>query len=212
MIMDKIKSKLALLLLRLSVKLCKVNHKAGITTDGCFRTYSGIKFNILNPTFDMISPEDIIRGLAHKTYYSGFSPRFFSIAEHSLLVCEFYEMCNPDDYIGQLQALIHDASEAYTGDMIKPIKNLLPNFVLIENKIQSTIYQKYNIDSEVRKAKVKEIDNRIQDIEADAFYHYDLLNDRSKNIVDKWIKYLSPTDSYHAFWEKYNEIISKINK
>lgn len=136
----KIRNKTSMLLLKLASKLSIVEHKAGIKTDGCFRTYSGIKFNIINPTFEMITPEDISRGLAHKPHYSGFSPKFFSIAEHSLLVCEFYEMCNPDDYLGQLQALLHDGSEAYTGDMIKPIKNLLPNFVLIENKIQSTIY------------------------------------------------------------------------
>lgn len=206
----RIRNKLSLILLNIATKLAIVEHKAGIKTDGCFRTITGIKFNILNPISDMIMPEDIARGLAHKPHFSGFSPQFFSIAEHSLIVCEFYEMCNPGDYLGQLQALLHDASEAYIGDMIKPIKNLLPNFVLIENKIQNTIYTKYNIDPDVRKAKVKEIDNHIQDIEADAFYHYDYLDDLKKNVTDKWIKYLSPTEAYYAFWEKFNELMSKL--
>lgn len=199
--------KLCIWLLKIVVMLTKVTHKAGIKTDGCFRTFTGKKFNILNPTFEMIHPEDIIRGLAHKPHYSGFSPQFFSIAEHSLLVCEFYEMCNPYDYKGQLQALLHDASEAYTGDMIKPIKNLLPNFVMIENIIQSTIYAKYSINPDERKLEVKRLDNRIQDIEADAFYHYDYLEVNKQNVVDKWIKYLSPTDAYYSFWKKYNELI-----
>lgn len=198
------------MLLKMAAKLSVVEHKAGIKTDGCFRTFSGKKFNILNPTTDMITPEDIARGLAHKPHYSGFSPMYFSIAEHSLLVCELYDMCNPGDRKGQLQALLHDASEAYTGDMIKPIKNMLPNFVLIENKIQSTIYSKYDIDPAERKAKIKEIDNRIQDIEADAFYHYEDLNDNDKKVVDKWIKYLSPTDAYYAFWDRYDQLTKSI--
>lgn len=199
-----------MMLVKLAVKFSIVEHKAGIKTDGCFRTYTGIKFNILRPTVDMIEPEDIARGLAHKPHYSGFSPKFFSIAEHSLLVCEFYGMHNPIDYIGQLQALLHDASEAYTGDMIKPLKNLLPNFVLIENRIQSVVFTKYGIDQKKRKSKIKEFDNHIQDIEADAFYHRDSLSLIGEYLVNKHINYLSPSDAYKAFWEKYNFLIDKL--
>jgi 5'-deoxynucleotidase YfbR-like HD superfamily hydrolase len=209
--MNKLNSKIAWLLLRLSVKLCKVNHKAGIKTDGCFRTFTGRKFNILNPSFEMIDIRDIAKGLAYKPHFSGFSPKFFSIAEHSLAVEEMIALIDKDNYHARLEALLHDASEAYTGDMIKPIKNLLPNFVMIEKKIQSTIFSKYGIQPKSYDLDIKPTDNRIQDIEAMAFYRKDAdLSPFERILVEKYIKYLTPDEALKEFTARFEWLIAKV--
>ncbi len=183
----------------MAAKLSVVEHKAGIKTDGCFRTAKGIKFNILHPEPEMIDVKDIAKGLAYKPHFSGFSPQYFSIAEHSLLVQKIIANVFPKNYTLQLEALLHDASEAYTGDMIKPLKNLLPNFVIIEKRIQEVIYNRFGITP----IGVKKADNIAQDIEAAVFF--------GKANYEE-IRYLSPDAAYSDFLNKYEYLRWKINE
>lgn len=209
--MDKLNSKIAWFFLRLSVKLGKVNHKAGIKTDGCFRTFTGKVFNALNPSPEMIDIRDIAKGLAYKPHFSGFSPKFFSIAEHSLAVEEMVALIDKNDYPARLAALLHDASEAYTGDMIKPIKNLLPAFVMIEKKIQSAIYSKYGIKYKGHELDIKLSDNRIQEIEAMAFYRKATgLTPFENIVVNRYIRYLTPDEALKGFLERFEWLTYKI--
>lgn len=209
--MEKLRNKLCVWLLLAAVKLSKADHKAGIKTDGCFRTFTRKKFNVLNPTSDMIDIKDIAKGLAYKPHFSGFSQKFFSIAEHSLLV-EEYTRCyhGENNYKLRLEALLHDASEAYTGDMIKPIKNLLPNFVVIEKRIQKAIYKKYDITPYKNGFEVKFFDNKAQDVEASVFFDTVEVS-RKKQIEEHYVKFLSPDDAYAAFMGKFNYLTSKIS-
>lgn len=209
--MDKLNSKIAWFFLRLSVKLGKVNHKAGIKTDGCFRTFTGKVFNALNPSPEMIDIRDIAKGLAYKPHFSGFSPKFFSIAEHSLAVEGMVALIDKDNYQARLEALLHDASEAYTGDMIKPIKNLLPAFVMIEKKIQSAIYSKYGIKYKGHELDIKLSDNRIQEIEAMAFYRKATgLTPFENIVVNRYIRYLTPDEALKEFLERFEWLTYKI--
>lgn len=195
--MTKLRNKISLLLIKIAAKLSVVEHKAGIKTDGCFRTAKGIKFNILHPTPEMIDITDIAKGLAYKPHFSGFSPKFFSIAEHSLLVERIIANDEPFNYKRRMEALLHDASEAYTGDMIKPLKNLLPNFVIIEKLIQNAIYKRYGIIP----SGVKAADNVAQDIEASNFYG---------KANHEEIRYLSPDSAYADFLNKYEYLKWKL--
>lgn len=209
--MDKLNSKIAWFFLRLSVKLGKVNHKAGIKTDGCFRTFTGKVFNALNPSLEMIDIRDIAKGLAYKPHFSGFSPKFFSIAEHSLAVEGMVALIDKDNYPARLAALLHDASEAYTGDMIKPIKNLLPAFVMIEKKIQSAIYSKYGIKYKGHELDIKLSDNRIQEIEAMSFYRKATgLTPFENIVVNRYIRYLTPDEALKGFLERFEWLTYKI--
>ncbi|WP_280646722.1 MULTISPECIES: hypothetical protein [unclassified Dysgonomonas] len=198
--MNKIRNAICVALLQLVVKISNYQTKSWeVKTDGCFRTYKQIKFSILHPEPDMIHIEDIAKGLAYKPHFSGFSPQFFSIAEHSLLVERIVAASNPENYYERLEALLHDGSEAYTGDMIKPLKNLLPNFVVIEKRIQAVIYKRFGIFPK----GVKQADNVAQDIEAAVFY--------GKAKYDE-IRYLTPDSAYTDFLNKYNYLMYKINE
>ena len=204
--MNKVRNTICMWLLQLVVKISNYQTKKWeVKTDGCFRTYKRIKFSLLNTKPDMIHIEDIAKGLAYKPHFSGFSPRFFSIAEHCLLVERLVSLYNENDYYARMEALLHDASEAYTGDMIKPLKNLLPNFVLIEKRIQSVIYKKYEIVPQNYTLNIKWFDNHAQDIEAGAFYGVD-------KAWENYIQYFTPDIAYSNFLNRFHYLQYKIEE
>jgi 5'-deoxynucleotidase YfbR-like HD superfamily hydrolase len=114
------------------------------------RTYSGIYFDFLNPTIDMINIEDIAHSLSNQCRFNGHLPNFYSVAQHSVHCAEMVS----EPY--KLQALLHDASEAYIVDIPKPIKPYLTNYKDMEDKIMYLIAEKFGFDypfsQEVKKA------------------------------------------------------------
>jgi len=88
-------------------------------------------------------------------------------------------------------ALLHDASEAYIGDMIKPLKVHIPTFVLVEDRIMRAICKRFGIDYK-RIKELKPWDIEAQQIEYDNFYN----GVRS-------INYLSPYEAAKQFKLRY---------
>lgn len=82
-------------------------------------TYTGKLFDLENPTEDMICIEDIAHHLSLENRYNGATKFPYSVAQHSLHVCAMA----PDNL--KLEALLHDAAEAYCKDLTSPLKNLL---------------------------------------------------------------------------------------
>lgn len=170
-------------------------------TDGCFRTLTRIKFSLTDPKPYMIHIDDIAAGLANKGHYSGQTPEYFSIAEHCLLT-EW--LCAMDTTTGsdmelRLISLLHDASEAYIGDIIRPLKDLVPEFKTIENEIHKAIFQKFDLPIE-RLSEVKKYDIEAQDLEAEAFYQ------ERAHIA---IRFLSPRRSKEEFIHRFFWLIEQ---
>lgn len=155
------------------------------------RTCSGLKLSLVNPQPDQIELEDIGRGLANKSHFAGQLRNYFSIAEHSLMVFDLLPENLKADPEMALTALLHDASEAYLGDMVKPAKVLLPEFVILENRLQAAIFSKFNLNIEDI-LKVKPQDKISQEIEHLAFY---------KNTPNPIVRYYSPQQAYELFME-----------
>ena len=153
---------------------------------GIINTYSGLQVDLLNPTVDMIDIRDIAKGLAYKAHFAGQTPFYFSIAQHSTLVYDL--MCKEiiDDKM-LLLALLHDASEAYIGDMVKPLKNHLPFFREVEDKLMEAICERYDLDFS-RIHEVKKFDLIAQDLEFKTFYE-----------GEKFLNSLSPDESLKEF-------------
>ena len=103
------------------------------------QTFTGKKFDLLNPDPEMVCIRDIAHSLSHICRFGGHTDRFYSVAQHSLIVSQ---CCQPWD---ALWGLLHDASEAYVGDITRPLKYELPEYSQIERRIQATIATRFGL-------------------------------------------------------------------
>ncbi|KHD88294.1 MAG: HD family phosphohydrolase [Bdellovibrio sp. ArHS] len=118
-------------------------------------TLSGTRFNILDPDPSAVRMEDIACALARQARFNGHTRFFYSVGQHSCLGAEV----SPTKEIA-LHMLFHDATEAYVGDLVSPVKALLPDFEIIESRIHWAISQKFNLEFPLPKV-VKQIDRRL---------------------------------------------------
>lgn len=124
------------------------------------QTFTGKAFWPLDPRPEEIDIVDIAHALSLSCRYGGHCKRFYSVAEHSILVSElcllFY-----GSYQVALWGLLHDACEAYISDIPRPLKSMLPDYQEIERNLDKVIIDKFNIKYEEVKQKVKDVDNSI---------------------------------------------------
>jgi 5'-deoxynucleotidase YfbR-like HD superfamily hydrolase len=114
------------------------------------RTYSGKLINVFDLQVEDIDIIDICVGLSNIPRFAG-QAEFYSVARHSIEVCEML----PKEY--KLAGLLHDASEAYIGDMPTPIKQHLPDYLSMEKRIMEVVNKKFGIN--VFDEKVKQADH-----------------------------------------------------
>lgn len=103
-------------------------------------TRNGVKFHFLAPQDDEILLEDIAYALSQQCRYSGHCNMFYSVAEHSVMVSALLPARL------KMAGLFHDAAEAYLTDLPKPIKNLFPDYVVMEDCLMAAIARKFNIE------------------------------------------------------------------
>lgn len=120
-------------------------------------TYTGKRFYPFNPKAEDISIEDIAHALSNSTRFGGHMDQFYSVAQHSYLGVSFMVAHGVESKV-QKQFLLHDATEAYIGDMVRPMKIYFPEFKHIEDAIWEVIADKFNVDVNFD-LLVKEVDN-----------------------------------------------------
>ncbi len=125
-------------------------------TTSFIETFTGLAFEFDEPKAEMICIEDIAHALSNLCRYNGQCKRFYSVAEHSVLLCEAYVWGNEDAFA----MLMHDAAEAYICDLPRPIKYALPSYQTIEAKIERAIANKFGL-TYPPPAVVKDWDARI---------------------------------------------------
>jgi hypothetical protein len=130
------------------------------------QTYTGVQFYLLDPTPEEVVAEDIARALSMICRYGGHAHRFYSVAEHCVLMSEAV----PEDFA--LWALLHDAAEAYVGDMVRPLKKMIPAYSVIENHVLMAILEKFGVvGGPELPLLVKSADDRILQTERAILFH-----------------------------------------
>lgn len=115
-----------------------------------FQTFTGRKFYVFDPRIDDIDLEDIAHSLANTCRFNGHTRMFYSVAQHSIHVCNIFGKLVEgtefeENYRAYLCALLHDATEAYVGDLIRPIKRSLPDYKVAERNIWTCVLKKYGL-------------------------------------------------------------------
>jgi hypothetical protein len=119
-----------------------------------FLTFSGIQFYPLNPMPETICIEDIAHHLSMIPRFGGAARDFYSVAQH----CVFVSRLVPPELA--LVGLMHDATEAYCNDLVRPLKYALPNYMAIEDLIWRAVAAKFNLPQDLDAiAEVKHADD-----------------------------------------------------
>lgn len=105
--------------------------------------YSGKQFWPMDPRADEIEIEDIAHSLSMQCRYAGHCVRFYSVAEHSVLLARFF--LDAGQVENALWALLHDASEAYLVDVPRPVKPFLPGYKEAEAKVMAAVCDRFGL-------------------------------------------------------------------
>lgn len=125
-------------------------------------TVSGKQICLLDPRPEDVDLDDIAHHLAMQVRFNGGIPRFYGVGEHSSNVAlgVYYRLGGRDAPVAPtllnmglpiwqdprrfwgtiLRAGAHDASEGYLGDCIKPLKNLLPFYRVLEQRHMRAVH------------------------------------------------------------------------
>jgi uncharacterized protein len=129
------------------------------------QTASGIAFHPADPRPEDVHLYDIAHALSNLCRFGGHCSRFYSVAEHSVLVSQ----CVPLEHA--LAALLHDATETYVVDVPRPVKRMLGEaYARLESGVWAVIAERFGVPVELP-ACVKDADNRVLLAERDELLH-----------------------------------------
>ena len=161
-----------------------------------------------NMCVDDINIEDIAHNLSQICRFTGSTPGFYSVAEHSCIVADMVSGYDEGSMHYMLTALLHDAHEAYIGDIIRPIKDILgpyaENLWNIFTDIDDVIRQKFRLKIPFTDHYIHYADAVALDLEIEFFFG----TSSWKECSAPTIKCLSPTDAADKFLSMYNSIIT----
>jgi hypothetical protein len=171
--------------------------------DWC-QTFSGVEFYIQDPLPEDINIIDIAHALSHICRYNGHCSFHYSVAQHSALVAQLV----PKEFA--LPALLHDAHEAYTGDIVSPLKPAFKEVIKdLEYKLNVAIATRWAFDPillthpEVRKADLIMLSTEHRDIiPAKDPRAWDLLYPPSAEIS---VKPITIADAYKMFLVEFRK-------
>jgi len=172
------------------------------------QTYTGIKFDLLNPRVEDVNIDDIAHALSLSCRFGGHCKSFYSVAEHSVRVSRHLRGRN------RIYGLLHDAAEAYIGDMVRPLKHSgqTGDFADVENRILLAVFEFSRIELPLPEA-VKCCDNIMLSTEA-----RDLMGNPPEpwpNLPEPFDEEIFPWDSRTAeemFLQTFDDIQTRIDE
>lgn len=159
------------------------------------QTYSGVQYWPCDPRAEEVNIVDIAHALSQLCRYGGHSKRFYSVAEHSVLLSH---MVSPENAFA---ALMHDATEAYVVDVPRPIKPHLKNYAHIEWLNWGAIAHKFDLPFDIPQ-EVHDADKAICGLEVEQVM---LLKLRPQYDFDRPVKirFLNPVQAEVEFISRF---------
>ena len=113
-------------------------------------THSGKKFSLVDPQPEDVVLEDIAHALSLICRYGGHTKDFYSVAQHSVHVANAVsDHAHLPSLNERRWALLHDAAEAYVGDMVQPLKDIVPGFAAVEHRVLRVILDRFGVTGDM---------------------------------------------------------------
>lgn len=155
------------------------------------QTVLGRQFWPIDPRANEVFIDDIAHALSMLCRFGGHCLRFYSVAEHSVLLSRAVA---PEH---KRWALLHDASEAYLVDVPRPLKPFLQGYQKAEAKIMTAICERFGLSADMP-AQVKEFDKRI------------LFDERTQNMATAPIRWATDGDPIGVTLQFWSPSVAKI--
>ena len=177
-------------------------------------TYTGKKFSFTSPRAEDVDIEDIAHSLSMLARFNGHTPSFYSVAEHSVLMAQkLLEARTSTDCFLAYVALLHDSVEAYTGDIIRPLKyhfdGIGDGFNRIENDVWAAITTAFDLPF-IMPHSVVEADRRMLKTEATLNPLWNVSEwekmDEVRAYDDIVFKFWKPHDAKREFLNLYHKL------
>lgn len=170
-----------------------------------------------------IKIEEIANALSNTCRYGGRVKKYYSVAEHSVLMTKailkeldtMFSMAPLKEEIA-LVALLHDAEEAFLGDIVSPIKNFIHTYTInlqaICDYVANRIYEKYQLDKYYSNfyGLICQYDERILLDEYKILFNNEYPNENNLRPLDIEIQFLSPEEAKKEFLKLFNKLRSDI--
>ncbi len=165
-------------------------------------TATGGRFYFHDMAANDINIEDIATSLSNICRFGGHCGQFYSVAQHSVLVSHLV----PEEHA--LAALLHDATEAYVGDMVRPLKRQISHYREIEQIVGRLIEHEFGVD--LHHHEVKTADNKA--LYAEAMHFFGSVEDWGLNGFEYHcpIIRLDPIQARILFMARFDELSRKL--
>lgn len=111
----------------------------GTLVADCTQTHSGGKFYPLAPAGKDMHISDVAIALAKQCRFNGHCEGFYSVAQHCVLVSHIVpEWC-------AREGLMHDAPEAWIGDLVTPVKYRCDDYLRIEEGVELVVARRFKL-------------------------------------------------------------------
>jgi hypothetical protein len=132
---------------------------------GMMRCIDGTLYDLTSLKAGDFDIYNIAWGLGRTLRYGGHIREDYTVAHHSIVMSYVV----PEEYA--LEALLHDAAEAFTGDIIYPVKSLFPEVSEFEDILVFQIMRQFG----VKTARSRQLDNgEFLYIKSDPIAEFDL--------------------------------------
>jgi hypothetical protein len=164
-------------------------------------TFSDVRYWPADPRPDEVKIIDIAHALSMLCRYTGHVKKFYSVAEHSVLV----SMVVPEELA--LVGLLHDATEAYINDLSRPLKKSLPEYKRLEERNWAAISTRFGLPFRLPSA-VHDADTAVLKAEAAILMPPSALTwPLPGPTASVCIECLSPSEAKTAFIERYFTLV-----
>jgi hypothetical protein len=164
-------------------------------------TFTGRMFTLFDPKENDIDIVDISHALSMLCRFTGHCQRFYSVAQH----CVHASLGVSPEFA--LEALLHDASEAYVNDLNRPMKHhpQMQGYRSAERAIDAAVRRKFQLPK-TESAEVKHIDDQLVRLEARQLFRpvpsWAQTRDHDFLILPVW----GPQEAEHQFLDRFLEL------